>query len=321
MYAASPSPFNIAILGTGGVGGYLGGMLAQTLGQASAAGTRVFFLARGRHLAEIQEHGLILNTAQTQGLVCRPTLATADPGELPLLDLAVICVKSYDLPPLLKALQPKIGAQTVVLPLLNGVDIGERIRSVVSQGTVLRAGIYISAHVERPGVVTQEGETAKMFFGPDPANPEFSPERILALLGVAGITRQWLPEPEAAIWGKFFFIAPFALVTAFSGETVGEVAQDPELLALVRGVMREISALAGKHSVRFEPNFMETTLKFARSLPPGFKTSFQRDLEIPGHPNEGDLFGGTILRLGKRCGLETPLTRSLYQAIISRQFA
>jgi len=316
MSATSSATYNIAVLGLGGVGGILGGLLAQTLDAAPEM--RLYFLARGPHLAHIQAQGLILHTPQQRGLVGRPTLATSQAGELPPLDLVLVCVKSYGLAQVLEAVKPKIGAQTVLLPLLNGVDINERVRAVIDLGRVLPACIYVSAHLEGPGVVAQEGGAPKIMLGPDPEVPDFPPEKILTIFNRAGIEAQWLLDPQPAVWEKFFFIAPFSLVTAFSGEAVSEVSSDPELLALVRGIMREISALAHKQGIHLEPDLMENTLGKARNLPLGFKTSFQRDLEIPGHAHEGDLFGGTILRLGQRLGVETPLTRSLYQTVSSR---
>jgi len=318
MPSFSSAAYKIAVLGLGGVGGFLGGLLAQTLEKPTFPETRIFFLARGPHLSQIQAEGLVLNTPQAAGRVCRPTLATADARELPALDLVLVCVKSYHLLPVLEAIKPKVGAETVFLPLLNGVDVSERIRAVIPQGRVLPACIYVSSHVARPGVVTQEGGPAKIFFGPDPTQPDFSPEKVLSLFGAAGIDAQWLPDPSPAIWEKFFFIAPFSLVTAFSGEAVAEVAQDPELLALVRGIMREIAAVASRRGVHLAPALLESTLEKARRLPPDFKTSYQRDLEIAGHPHEGDLFGGTILRLGQQVGVETPVTSSLYQNVSAR---
>ena len=117
---------NIGVIGIGGVGGYFGGKLTQLL--KDDKDLKIFFIARTQHLNEIKKNGLILDTEE--GITtCIPTLATDDISELPQLDFCLICVKSYDLKNILIQLKPKIADNTMILPLLNGVDIYERVKS------------------------------------------------------------------------------------------------------------------------------------------------------------------------------------------------
>ncbi len=307
----------IGIMGLGGVGGYLGGHLAWGLEHAAGSEARICFLARGVHLNAIQRHGLVLNTPQAKR-ICRPALATDTPEDLPLLDLVLVCVKSYDLLPLLESIKPKIHEQTVIIPLLNGVDIYERIRSVISVGVVLPACIYIGSHIEKPGVVTQSGGEGKILFGPDPRYPGYVPIKWQCLFDRAGVAYQWFADPYPAIWGKYLFIAAFGLITAFSGEPLGVVLEDLELKALTLGIMREIAALAARKSIRLEPAAIETAMEKARAFPFETKISYQRDIEAQKVKNEGDLFGDTILRLGRELGVDTSITRSIYQGLQRR---
>lgn len=121
---------DIGIIGTGGVGGYLGGKLTQLLNDN--AGLNIYFIARNKHLEEIKKNGLILDTEDEGEMICRPTLATDNLNELPELDLCLICVKSYDLNNVLMQLKSKVKDTTHVLPLQNGIDIHERVRAVTS---------------------------------------------------------------------------------------------------------------------------------------------------------------------------------------------
>ena len=302
---------NICVVGVGGVGGYFGGLMAHSF----ASGKQISFIARGAHLAQIQEHGLILNTSSKQGLVCKPTLATDRLEDAPTPDLYLLCVKSYDLPDVTAQMSRNINEKTIVLPLLNGVDIYERIREQLTTGIVLPACVYVGTHIAQPGVVTQKGGDGVILCGPDPRHPEFDAAPLLALFEQVGITCTWNPDPYPAIWEKFMFIAAFGLVCAAFSKTLGAAAADAEALARVRSIMEEILAIARAKGVNLADDVVDRSLAKAGNFPPETKTSYHRDVETPGKRNEGDLFGGAILRMGQDVGVPTPITRQVYAEI------
>ena len=117
------------------------------------------------------------------------------------------------------------------------------------------------------------------------------------------------------IWEKYLFIASFGLVTVHTGKSMGEVVQDEDSKNLVIGVMNEIAAIAAGKKIVIQENIVEQTIKRAGSFPFETKTSYQRDVETKGRVNEGDLFGGTIIREGEKLGIPTPITRSIYAEI------
>ena len=119
---------NVGIIGIGGVGGYFGGKICQV--QQLTKDLKVYFIARGQHLIEIQKNGLTLNTITEGTFTCIPTLVTDDIRELPVLDLCIISVKVFDLNDVVKELVKKMKPDTIIIPLLNGVDIYTRIRNV-----------------------------------------------------------------------------------------------------------------------------------------------------------------------------------------------
>ena len=254
----------LGVIGIGGVGGYFGGRLC---GPLQGQGHEVFFVARGDHLSEIRTNGLLLSTGDHGDMVCRPTLATADFGDLPVLDVCLICTKAYDLPAVLAGISPKISENTLVLPLLNGVDIYERIRHVLKTGKVFPACVYVGTHIERPGKVAQRGGACRILMGPDPAAPGFVPSLLLDALRTAEIDHTWFDQIYPEIWTKFIFIAAFGLVTAAFDRTLGEVRESPELTGLVRSVMEEIRAIAGAGAVRLPEDIVAETLKKADGLP------------------------------------------------------
>ena len=143
---------NISIIGTGGVGGYFGGKLCKHAGDYQGA---VHFIARGDHLKAIKRDGLFVKTSGEGEWLCRPATATDTIDDLPLLDVCLVCVKSYDLHDVLYRLCDRIHDDTLILPLLNGIDIYQRIRESITNACVFPACVYVGTHIEAPGRVTQ----------------------------------------------------------------------------------------------------------------------------------------------------------------------
>lgn len=306
---------DIWIYGVGGVGGYFGGKLAYSIEHNHETGKRVFFIARGEHLNAIKRDGLILNTAEQDGIRCIPFQATDRIEAMPDPDLCLLCVKSYDLDSTVRSLAGKVKDKTIVIPLLNGIDIHERVRTILKAGIVLPACAYVGTHIEKPGIVTQKGAPGIILCGNDFAFKNFNHEPLITLFNDGNIRFNWVDDPFPAIWEKFIFIAAFGLVTAYSEKTIGEVTVDPELQGLVEKIMDEIVAIAGKKGISLPSGIVETSLGKANNFPFETKTSYQRDIETKGKRNEGDLFGGTIIRVGKELGVPTPTTQNIYKKI------
>lgn len=298
---------SIVIFGMGGVGGFFGGKLSQIRDE----NTHITFFARGEHLNQIREHGLTLKTEREGTLLCKPDLATDSWESIPNPDLCILSVKSFDLPQLLDQLTPHVSQDTVILPLLNGADIHERIRSVIHNGVVLPACVYVGTHIERPGVVSQKGGACKILFGPDPSRLDYRPDDLTDLLRRAAVLHEWRTDVETCIWEKFTFIASFGLVTAAHGKTIGEVLEDEPLKSEVARLIDEIVSIALKAGVQLPEDIRETALSKGATFPHETRTSFQRDFEVESKPDERDLFAGTILRYAADLGVETPTARAL----------
>src|SRR5262245_34884992 len=130
----------ILIMGSGGVGGYYGGVLAS-------AGNEVTFVARGAHLAAIKERGL---EVRSQGETIR--IAPAGP-----VDLALFTVKTYDTEPAARALAPAVGPETAVLTLQNGIDSVDTLSGILGPDRVLAGVTFVASGVAEPGVVVENG--------------------------------------------------------------------------------------------------------------------------------------------------------------------
>jgi len=311
----------IWIYGVGGVGGYFGGKIAYQAAHETDSDKRVFFLARGEHLKAIRQNGLILNTAEHNGIMCIPFQVTDSIEAAPDPDLCLLCVKSYDLDSTVRSLVGKVKDQTIIIPLLNGIDIYERVRTILKAGIVLPACAYVGTHIEKPGTVTQKGAPGIILCGKDPAFPDFNHEPLIKLFTDANIKFNWVNDPFPPIWEKFIFIAAFGLVTAYSEKTLGGVAADTALRGLVEKIMGEIVDIARKRGITLNPGIVETSISKANNFPFETKTSYQRDIEAKGRLNEGDLFGGTIIRMGQDEKIPTPITQHIFEEIELRLMA
>lgn len=300
---------NIGVIGVGGVGGYFGGKLAKLLEQDAGEELRVYFVARNKHLEEIRRKGLILNTADEGEQICRPTLTTNDFDDLPALDLCLLCVKSYDLNSTLKSVKGKIKSNTDIIPLLNGVDIYERIRKIIPNGTLYPLCVYVGTRIERPGKVAQDGGSCKIFLGEDPQHQGLIPHRILDLFDASKVKYTWCDDIYQEIWSKYIFIAAYGMVTASENKTLGQIMETEDLSKMVISIMSEIAEIAKKQDISLPADIVQESFKKAKSFPYETKTSFQRDFEQKDKPDERDLFGDTIIRLGEALGVETPTSR------------
>ncbi len=309
---------NVLVVGIGGVGGYFGGKLALHYNREAAQKDKkdidVTFVARGAHLAAIQRSGLCLNTAEQSGLVCRPHRATDAIEELEAPDLCLVCVKGYSLDEVSRRLSGIVAEKTAIVPLLNGVDIRERIRKHIGKAAVLPACVYVSSSLDKPGAVTQKGMKGVLICGKDPAHPEYEPTEVVEALAEAGISVTYSQDAYPLIWEKYLFIASFGLVTAWSAKPFGAVIEDNELRELTRSIMEEIAAVAAGRGVELDPGIVAASLEKAKNFPYETKTSYQRDVE-KGGANEGDLFGATIVRLGRELDIQTPTSERLYSEI------
>ncbi len=305
---------NIAFLGVGGVGGYFGGKMTGLLND-SESDINIFFIARGKHLKAIKEKGLTLQTKTEGTLKCIPTLATDDCEELPKLDICFICVKQYDLEDAIKKVLPKLDTNTKIIPLLNGIDIYERIRKITDKGIIFPACVYVGTHIKSYGIVEQNGGACTITFGQDPNCNDINADDVCELMSKAKIKFEWSNKHIEAIWSKYMFIAAYGLVTASENKTLGEVLDNEESSQKVKGIMKEIELISKAENIRLPDNIVESSYLMAKKFPYEAKTSFQRDYELKEKPDERELFGQTIIDLGAKHGIDTTATKSVYQEL------
>ncbi|MDQ3366242.1 MAG: 2-dehydropantoate 2-reductase [Myxococcota bacterium] len=297
----------IAVIGTGGVGGYFGGRLAQ-------GGHDVSFLARGKHLAAMQEHGLAVESVAGDFHV-QPVQASERPEEIGPVDVVLVCVKAWQVVEAAAMLAPLLGPATCVVPLQNGVEAPDQLSAQVGRERVIVGIARIISFVAAPGRIRHTGADPAIELGElDRSRSERLERLIAAFRQCAGVTCQAVDDIEAAMWTKFLFVAGWGSVAAIARAPLGAIRQTPVARALVTESMREIETLARARGVALAPDAVERAIAYAEKLPFDGTTSLQRDVQA-GLPSEIEAWSGAVTRLSEAAGIPCHVHRIAYAAV------
>ncbi len=303
-----------AVIGIGGIGGYYGGKLAAKY--AGAGEHQIIFIARGEHLKAIQQQGLRLTTVDGD-LTTVPALATDNPRDAGLFDLVLVCVKSYGLEAAARQIKDNIHDETVIIPLLNGVNMAERLKAILPKSRILGGCVYISARIESPGVVRQVGGSCQFIFGPEQAADVETYRPIEAFLREAGIKAELVNQIALPLWTKYIFIDPLAGLTSMLGKPFGAILDNPIDRTMLEGLMQEVELVARAKGVPFPDDIVAATVTKAASFPATTKTSMLLDFE-KGNPAELDIFMGYMVAAGKKLGVPVPLHEKVYGELLKK---
>jgi 2-dehydropantoate 2-reductase len=305
-----------AVMGTGGVGGYFGGLLAS-------AGYDVTFIARGPHLAALRERGLRVESVHGDFVVSRAR-ATDDPAAVGPVDAVLFATKTYQLEDAAWAMLPLVGPETSVIPLHNGIDSAERTAAIVGPERALGGLCYVGSMIAAPGVIRQQSQFRRIVMGEMPWRGErarLTPrvEAIAAALRAAGATAEVTDDIQAARWTKFAFIAPFSGVAAVSRVPAGEINAAPETRALLHAAIAEVVAVAAAEGVAL-PGEPDKTIAYCDALAPHITASMQRDV-LEGKPSELESLVAAMVRKGEELSVPTPCFRFFYAVLLPQERA
>ena len=304
----------IVIVGLGGVGGYYGGMLAKQY--ADHPDIEIYFVARGAHLRKVQENGLTLITEKGTFQVY-PTLATDDVTEIGTADYIIMTPKSYDLDATVAQIKPIVGSTTVILPLLNGIDNSDRIRTLLPGTEVWQGCCYIVARLNEPGVVESSGGVHRFNFGYEYKQNN---ERLIGfetLLKEAGIDATFHEKIMHVIWTKFFFISSTASLTSYFDVSFGALLTDEVRKATLVSVLEELLLVANAEGAEIEHTVIDKVIHQLEKLPFETTASMHSDFKA-GKNTEVQGLTGAVIQLAKKHTIATPTYEQVYVELISR---
>ena len=308
---------NICIYGIGGIGGTIGGLLCNFADTQNDV--NIHFVARGKHLDEIRKNGLQLQLSDNRILICIPKGIDADITKIPQPDVIFICVKSYDLHEAINEISRITNQDTIIIPLLNGFDIYERIRSKLENGLVLPACIYLGGRKIENGKCALFGPPGMLFFGADPRQINYTPSNLISLLTDAFdnsyLEIKWQQNPYPAIWQKYMFNVAVNLMNAYSGKVLGDILNDDTLRKMTISILNETTEIIKKIGAPVSPDVESIVWGLIEKLPCNTKSSYAVDIENNSMRNEGEIFGTAIIALGKKVDVKTTTIEMVFNEI------
>jgi len=304
----------ICVFGAGAIGGYMGVKLAQ-------AGADVSLVARGPHLAAMQQNGLrLIEEGQEHKVSVSASDTPADLGEQ---DYIIVTLKTHSVPPVVEKMRPLIGKNTTIVSGVNGVPWwyfhkiggpleGTRLHSVdpddaqwngFGPDNVLGCVVYPAAEVIEPGVIKHIEGNRFSLGEPDGSKSE----RAIALsqaLSAAGLKAPVRPKLRDEIWVKLWGNLSFNPISALTHATLDVLCTDEGTRPIARAMMLEAQEIAEKLGVKF-PIDVERRIDGGAAVG-AHRTSMLQDLD-QGRPMEIDALVASVQELGKITKTPTPI--------------
>lgn len=298
-----------AVIGTGGVGGYFGGLFAKS-------GADVTFVARGEHYAAIKQHGLVVKTVD--GDFNLPQAKVVDSiSALDRPDVVIIATKTYGLEAAARELIPVVNEDTIIIPVQNGIDHDLVVKKILPRAQVHPGLTYIISTRTAPGLIEQTAGPKTIFFGAR-GGGEVKALRVLEdQMKSAGIRATYSPDIEQELWAKFLWVTTFAGVTSLCRCAIGKIVQDPAAFEFYIGCLDEALAVARAHKISLRPNIREEIISKSeqyRHTGSESKASMLVDIEN-GRPTEIEALNGTIVRLARAAEIAVPRHEAIYNAV------
>lgn len=297
----------IVIVGTGGVGGYYGGLLAKQ-------GHEVTFLARGEHLKAILQNGLRVQSVHGD-FVIQPARATDDAAQAGPADLVLFCTKTYATEQAARQVRPLIRDDTTVMSLQNGIDAAERIGNIVGREHMIGGATWISSAIEAPGIIRQVSQFRRVVLGELDGRITLRVQAIHRAFQETGVTAEISENILKVLWTKFVFISAASSLGSLTRLAIGEYRAVPETRELMIRLMKEVEALARAQKIDLDEDVIQKSLDFIDAAAPTIKTSMQLDVAA-GRRSEIEAMIGVIGRKGRELGIPTPVADFVYASLL-----
>jgi 2-dehydropantoate 2-reductase len=300
----------VAVFGSGGVGGFFGGKLAQ-------AGEEVIFIARGSHLEAIRRDGLRVESVGGDFHIF-PARAESDPGAVGRVDIVLVGVKAWQVAEAAQAIRSLVGPATIVIPLQNGVEAAVQLAAVLGEQHVTGGLCRISCLVAGPGLIRHVGIEPTIGFNWLDGHADARLEALQAAFGRAGVRAELPADIQVKVWEKFVFIAAISGIGAVTRAPAGVLRSTPETRRMLEAAIYEAAAVGRASGVALSEQLEENTLRLIDSLPVGTMASMQRDIS-ENRPSELECQSGAVVRLGQAYGVPTPVHAFIYASLLPQE--
>ena len=291
----------IAIMGAGGLGGYFGARLVQ-------GGADVHFVARGKHLEAMQRDGLRIEGPEP--LHVAKVHASANPAEIGVVDVVMLCVKLWDTAQAIEQIRPLVGPDTAVISFQNGVLKDDALRAAFEARQLMGGVGYVATTIAAPGVIRQTGPMQRLLFGEFDGSQSPRGRALLAACLAGGIKAELSTDIVREIWQKFVFLVGLSGTTSTIDKPIGPIRSNPQTRAFLHDVMQEVVAVGLAHGVQLPADYAQVRLQFADEVAADMTSSMHHDRQR-GNRLEVRWLAGAVVQLGAAKGVATPLNRAI----------
>ena len=238
-----------------------------------------------------------------------------EPGEAGKpADLVIVAVKNHHLDAAIRDMHGAVGAGTIILSVMNGIDSEERIGAVYGMDKVLYA-VSVGIDALREGNRVTYRNQGRIFFG-EARNARLSERvrRVKALFERAGIAHEIPADMIRTLWWKFMINVGINQASAALGANYRVFQTQQTARDLMDSAMQEVMDLAAKAKASIGPQDVENWYAVLATLNPEGKTSMLQDVEA-GRKTEVEMFAGKVIELGRRYGVPTPVNEKLFALI------
>lgn len=298
---------NILIYGIGGVGGFFGAKLATTRHHTT-------FIARGTHKEEIHQKGIKVKSIEGNFQI-KPNLVTDNLEEIPVPDLVIFGVKSWQLPEVAKTLKPYIKPETILLPLQNGVSNSVTLADHFPTNQILGGLCNLISFIESPGVVRHTAFKPTLTFG-ELNNEKSQRIKLLSdLFEEANINYIVADDIHREIWKKFLFICTISGLGGLTCVPIGIMRESSYLYQMLKNTANEILFLAQAKGINLTQEDVSNVLEIIDNQDPESTASTQRDL-MDGRPSELETFNGYVVREARKENIAVPVNELIYECLL-----
>ncbi|MDX8540524.1 MULTISPECIES: 2-dehydropantoate 2-reductase [Mesorhizobium] len=294
----------IAMIGAGGIGGYVGARLAE-------AGGDVSFIARGAHLQAMREGGLRIQS-DIGNVFLADVCASDSPADIGPVDLVIFAVKLYDSEKAAGALGPLVSGKTRVVTLQNGIDSVGILRRHIPSDSVIGGATYLSGFIKQPGEVVHAGGLPHILVGGH-GDPLIKDLQALCDRAI-GLELKPVADIDNVLWEKFVTLAAFSGGTSLMRSGIGPILDDPEARIFIEQLRDEGIAIAAAAGHPLAEGFEGRVTTRWSAFPPHVKSSMANDLER-GKPIEVAWLSGRMHELGIKFGIATPGHTAVFRAL------
>ncbi len=285
----------IAVVGLGGVGGYIGAKLCALKKEHD-----IIFVARGEHLQAIKQKGLkLIDVDEEQYYFPSESVERIDRP----VDIIFLCTKTYHAKETLLQLKDAIDENTLVIPVANGVNNRESLEGL-TPAKIADACVYIVSHKHQAGVIKKSTNVFALILS-DTLEALLSP-----LLEHAGLRTKFATDIHKELWKKFLFISAMGSLTSYYEMGMGSIYKEHE--QEFRDVLNEILSVAQAKDIALSQKELDKAIETASKLPLDAPTSLWLDIQA-GKENELETLCGYIVKRGQDYGLKTPMMQRIYE--------